>query len=50
MTTHAEPNVTVIGIDGNSDELDRPIKAVFDDKTFATQHRVTSINSINLVR
>lgn len=50
MTTHPEPNVTVIGVDGNSDELDRPIKAVFDDKSFTAQHRITSINSINLVR
>lgn len=32
MIIHPDKNVTVMGVDGNSDELDRPIKAVFDDQ------------------
>lgn len=36
--------------DGNSDEIDEPIKALFADEDFARAHGLTSLNSINWSR
>jgi len=44
------PNVTVIGVDGSSDDLDIPIKEIFDDLKFKSTYNLCSINSINIVR
>lgn len=37
-------------MEGNSDELDEPIKAVFADVPFAKEHNLMSLNSINWSR
>ncbi|KAB7494803.1 Threonine synthase-like 2, partial [Armadillidium nasatum] len=36
--------------DGSSDDLDVPIKMCFEDKDFASQHNLISMNSINIGR
>ncbi|EPY82063.1 threonine synthase-like protein [Camelus ferus] len=38
------------GVEGNSDELDEPIKAVFADVAFVKKHNLMSLNSINWSR
>ncbi|XP_044538847.1 threonine synthase-like 2 [Gracilinanus agilis] len=50
MTTVIEDNVHVFRVEGNSDELDEPIKAVFADVAFAKKHNLMSLNSINWSR
>ena len=50
MTTVRADSVTVVAVDGSSDDLDAPIKLVLDDVAFSRQHRLTSINSINVGR
>ncbi|XP_039108544.1 threonine synthase-like 2 isoform X2 [Hyaena hyaena] len=50
MTTVLKENVHVFGVEGNSDELDEPIKAVFADVTFVKKHNLMSLNSINWSR
>ena len=50
MTTVRADSVRVVAVDGSSDELDVPIKAVLDDGPFSRRHSVTSINSINVGR
>lgn len=45
-----EPKAHVFAVDGTSDDLDVPIKAVLSDSAFAAQHHLCSINSINLAR
>ncbi|XP_074053279.1 threonine synthase-like 2 isoform X3 [Macrotis lagotis] len=50
MTTVIEENVHVFGVEGNSDELDEPIKDVFADMAFAKKHNLMSLNSINWSR
>ncbi|XP_056669109.1 threonine synthase-like 2 isoform X1 [Monodelphis domestica] len=50
MTTVIEDNVHVFGVEGNSDELDEPIRAVFADVAFAKKHNLMSLNSINWSR
>lgn len=50
MTTVLRENVHVFGVEGNSDELDEPIKAVFADVPFAKKHNLMSLNSINWSR
>lgn len=37
-------------VEGNSDELDEPIKAVFADVAFVKKHNLMSLNSINWSR
>lgn len=37
-------------VEGNSDELDEPIKAVFADVPFVKKHNLMSLNSINWSR
>lgn len=50
MTTVLKDNVHVFGVEGNSDELDEPIKAVFADVAFVKKHNLMSLNSINWSR
>ncbi|CAO2605348.1 Threonine synthase-like 2, partial [Lemmus lemmus] len=50
MTTVLKENVHVFGVEGNSDELDEPIKAVFADVPFVQRHNLMSLNSINWAR
>ncbi|XP_028618183.1 threonine synthase-like 2 isoform X1 [Grammomys surdaster] len=50
MTTVLKENVHVFGVEGNSDELDEPIKAVFADVAFVQRHNLMSLNSINWSR
>lgn len=50
MTTVLKENVHVFGVEGTSDELDEPIKAMFADAAFARQHNLLSLNSINWAR
>ncbi|XP_060165604.1 threonine synthase-like 2 isoform X1 [Globicephala melas] len=50
MTTVLRENVHVFGVEGNSDELDEPIKAVFADVAFVKEHSLMSLNSINWSR
>ena len=37
-------------MDGSSDDLDEPIKEVFQDRDFVRKHHLCSINSINWAR
>nr|XP_056713659.1 threonine synthase-like 2 [Euleptes europaea] len=50
MTTVIEENVHVFLADGNSDEIDEPIKELFADEDFARRHNLMSLNSINWSR
>ncbi|KAK2500992.1 hypothetical protein MC885_004923 [Smutsia gigantea] len=50
MTTVLKENVRVFGVEGNSDELDKPIKAVFADMAFVKKHNLMSLNSVNWAR
>ncbi|XP_024408115.2 threonine synthase-like 2 isoform X7 [Desmodus rotundus] len=50
MTTVLKENVRVFAVEGNSDELDEPIKAVFADVAFVKKHNLMSLNSINWSR
>ncbi|XP_043773775.1 threonine synthase-like 2 isoform X2 [Cervus elaphus] len=50
MTTVLRDNVHVFGVEGNSDELDEPIKTVFADVAFVKKHNLMSLNSINWSR
>nr|XP_020745144.1 threonine synthase-like 2 isoform X1 [Odocoileus virginianus texanus] len=50
MTTVLRENVHVFGVEGNSDELDEPIKTVFADVAFVKKHNLMSLNSINWSR
>ncbi|XP_047637526.1 threonine synthase-like 2 isoform X2 [Phacochoerus africanus] len=43
-------HITVVVVEGNSDELDEPIKAVFADVAFVKKHNLMSLNSINWSR
>ena len=45
-----EPKAHVFATEGTSDDLDAPIKSVLSDASFASQHHLCSINSINLAR
>lgn len=52
-TLHApesHPPPSPLTVEGNSDELDEPIKAVFADVTFVKKHNLMSLNSINWSR
>merc|ERR1719367_1841618 len=50
MTTVLDDNVHNFGVDGSSDDLDVPIKAVFADLEYVAKHNLCSINSINWAR
>lgn len=45
-----EEKAHVFAVDGTSDDLDVPIKAVLSDKKFSQENNLCSINSINLAR
>lgn len=45
-----EPNVTVVGVEGSSDDLDVPMEACFRDAAFKKRHSLGSVNSVNVVR
>ena len=52
MTSVAEveANVTVVGVEGTSDDLDVPMEACFRDAPFKRLHALGSVNSVNVVR
>ncbi|XP_075050082.1 threonine synthase-like 2 [Mixophyes fleayi] len=50
MTTVIEDNVHVFAVDGTSDELDVPIKKLFEDSDFVREHNLMSTNSVNWAR
>jgi len=50
MTTVLEDNVHNFAVDGSSDDLDVPIKAVFAEPDYVAKHNLCSINSINWAR
>ncbi|XP_066484793.1 threonine synthase-like 2 isoform X2 [Tiliqua scincoides] len=50
MTTVIEENVHVFLAEGNSDEIDKPIKELFADEDFSRRHKLMSLNSINWSR
>ena len=53
MTTVGEienNGVHVIGVDGSSDDLDRPMEVIFNDVAFKHQHNIGSVNSVNIAR
>ncbi|KAK8732759.1 hypothetical protein OTU49_006910 [Cherax quadricarinatus] len=47
MTTVIEDNVHVFCAEGNSDELDKPIKQCFAEEKLVSTHNLISLNSIN---
>ncbi|XP_072013695.1 threonine synthase-like 2 [Amphiura filiformis] len=50
MTTVSDNNVHVFSVDGTSDDLDIPVKAVSLDDNFRDQHNLMTLNSINMSR
>lgn len=46
----SSPPLSLLTVEGNSDELDEPIKAVFADVAFVKKHNLMSLNSINWSR
>ncbi len=44
------PLIFFIQVEGTSDDLDEPIKRVFADSSFASEHSLCSLNSINWAR
>jgi len=50
MTTVLSDNVHNFAVEGTSDDLDVPIKAVFADPEYVDKHKLCSINSINWAR
>ena len=50
MTTVLEDNVHCFAVDGSSDDLDIPIKAVFAEPEYVAENNLCSINSINWAR
>ena len=47
MTTPGEPNVHAVAIDGNFDDCQALVKAMFNDHAFRDQVSLSGINSIN---
>lgn len=50
MTAIAEPNVNVIAIDGNFDDCQAIVKALFNDHAFRDRVKLSAVNSINWAR
>eukprot|EP00965_Chrysotila_dentata_P235243 6200638-Pleurochrysis_carterae.AAC.2 len=46
----ANANVTAVGVEGSSDDLDVPIEDLFKDADFRKQHSIGSVNSVNVIR
>ena len=45
-----EHGILYVLVDGSSDDLDEPIKELFQDREFVKEHNLCSINSINWAR
>jgi threonine synthase len=50
MTTVASPNVHAVAIDGNFDDCQDLVKAMFGDLPFRNELRLSAVNSINWAR
>lgn len=50
MACTGAANVHAIAIDGSFDDAQRVLKDIFANKTFAAQHRLSAVNSINIAR
>ena len=50
MTCTGAANVHAIAIDGSFDDAQRVLKDIFANKSFATEHRLSAVNSINIAR
>ncbi|RDE04523.1 threonine synthase [Sphingomonas aracearum] len=50
MTTVLSPNVHNLAISGSFDDAQALVKAMFNDRPFAAQHRLSAVNSINWAR
>ena len=50
MTTVMAPNVYNIAVDGNFDDAQALVKAMFNDASFASRFRLSAVNSINWAR
>ena len=50
MTTVKEKNVFNIAVEGNFDDCQNLVKAMFTDKTFANEIKMSGVNSINWAR
>ncbi len=50
MTTVMAPNVHNIAVEGNFDDCQRLVKAMFNDAAFASRFRLSAVNSINWAR
>jgi threonine synthase len=50
MTTSKESNVFAIAVDGNFDDCQNLVKAMFNDKAFRKRVRLSGVNSINWAR
>ncbi len=50
MTTADEPNVHIAAVDGDFDDCQAILKALFSDKAFVGNVGLTAVNSINLAR
>ncbi len=50
MTCTGAANVHAIAIDGSFDDAQRVLKDIFANKTFASEHRLSAVNSINIAR
>ena len=50
MACTGAANVHAIAIDGSFDDAQRVLKDIFANKTFAADHRLSAVNSINIAR
>ena len=50
MTTVAAPNIHNLAIEGDFDACQALVKAMFNDRAFATRFRLSAVNSINWAR
>ncbi len=50
MTAIEEPNINVVAIDGNFDDCQAIVKALFNDHAFRDRVRLSAVNSINWAR
>ncbi|MBX3550315.1 MAG: threonine synthase [Xanthobacteraceae bacterium] len=50
MTAITEPNVNVLAIDGNFDDCQAIVKALFNDHAFRDRVKLSAVNSINWAR
>ena len=50
MTSITEPNINVLAIDGNFDDCQAIVKALFNDHAFRDRVKLSAVNSINWAR